>query len=48
VHREFDVTADGREFFVTRTPEVAKPREIRVVLDWFTELERLAGSGGRQ
>ena len=26
--------------------EVAKPREIRIVLNWFTETERLAGPGG--
>jgi hypothetical protein len=46
--REFDVSADGQYFVLTRIPETSKPREIRVVLNWFTELERLAGQGGAQ
>jgi serine/threonine protein kinase len=27
-------------------PEASKPREVQIVLNWFTELERLAGPGG--
>jgi len=46
VSPEYDVTADGQRFIITRTPDVSRPREIRVVLNWFTELERLAGPGG--
>jgi serine/threonine-protein kinase len=48
VSREYDVSADGQSVIVTRTPDVMKSREIRVVVNWFTELERLAGPGGGQ
>ena len=44
--REYDVTADGRRIIMARIPEASKPREVQVVLNWFTELERLAGPGG--
>jgi serine/threonine-protein kinase len=44
--REYDVSADGRRILIARTPEAARPREIRVVINWFAELERLAGRGG--
>jgi hypothetical protein len=46
VSPEYEVTSDGLKFILTRTPDVSRPREIRVVLNWFTELERLAGPGG--
>jgi hypothetical protein len=44
--REYDVTADGRRIIIARIPEASQPREVQVVLNWFTELERLAGPGG--
>jgi len=46
VNQGYDVTADGQRFIFTRTPSASKPREIQVVLNWFSELERLAGPGG--
>ena len=42
----YDVTPDGERFVMTRVPEASKPREIRVVLNWFAELARLAGGEG--
>ena len=44
--REYDVSGDGRRVIITRTPEGSRPREAQVVLNWFSELERLAGPGG--
>ncbi len=44
--REYDVTADGRRIIIAKIPEASDPREVQVVLNWFTELERLAGPGG--
>ncbi len=46
--REYDVTADGRRIIIAKIPEASEPREVKVVLNWFTELERLAGPGGAQ
>ena len=41
---EYDVSADGQRFMMVR---VERPNEqINVVLNWFTELERLVGPGG--
>ena len=42
----YDVTADGQRFLMVKIPEASKPREVQIVLNWFTELERLAGPGG--
>jgi serine/threonine-protein kinase len=44
--REFDVTADGRRILIAKIPEASEPREVQIVLNWFSELERLAGPGG--
>ncbi len=44
--REYDVTADGRRVLIAKIPEASQPREIQIVLNWFSELERLAGLGG--
>ncbi len=44
--QEYGVTADGRRFLMATIPEASKPREVQIVLNWFTELERLAGPGG--
>ena len=46
--REYDVSADGRHILVVKVPEASKPREVQIVLNWFVELERLAGPGGAQ
>jgi serine/threonine-protein kinase len=46
--QEYDVTADGRRILMVKIPEASKPREVQIVLNWFTELERLAGPGGAQ
>jgi len=45
-NRGYDVTADGQRFVLARIPEASLPREVRVVFNWFAELERLAGQGG--
>jgi serine/threonine-protein kinase len=44
--REYDVTADGRRIIIAKIPEASEPREVQIVLNWFSELERLAGPGG--
>ena len=44
--REYDVSSDGRRILIARTPRESKPREVQIVLNWFDELERLAGPGG--
>ena len=44
--REYDVTADGRRILIAKIPEASQPREVQIVLNWFSELERLAGPGG--
>ena len=46
--RTFTVPAgwDGQRIILTRTPDVSRPREVRVVLNWVSELERMAGPGG--
>ena len=46
--REYDVSADGLRALIARTADASKPREAKIVLNWFTELERLAGPGGGQ
>ncbi|MGD9253618.1 MAG: hypothetical protein PVG92_06765, partial [Holophagae bacterium] len=45
-NRGYDVTADGQRVVLVRTPEASRPREVKVVFNWFAELERLAGQGG--
>jgi serine/threonine-protein kinase len=44
--REYDVSVDGQRVLLTRTPKEKKPREAQIVLNWFSELEQLAGPGG--
>jgi serine/threonine-protein kinase len=45
VNHGYAVSPDGEHFVMTRIPEELKPREIRVVLNWFSELDRLVGGG---
>ena len=40
---EYDVAPDGQRFVIRAVNEDAMSREIRVVLNWFEELNRLAG-----
>ena len=47
-NRGYDVTADGQRVVLVRTPEASSPREVKIVLNWFAELEKLAGPGGAQ
>jgi len=44
--REYDVSGDGQRVLMAKIPEASEPREVQIVLNWFTELERLAGRGG--
>jgi len=37
----YDVTPDGKQFYMVRAAGVAPVYEIRVVLNWFEELKRL-------
>ena len=37
----YDVSLDGQEFLMVTDAETSAPRQINVVLNWFTELERL-------
>ncbi|MBD3854208.1 MAG: hypothetical protein IFJ96_05450 [Acidobacteria bacterium] len=45
ISHEYSVSLDGESIVTTRIPEASKPREIRVVLNWAAELERLAEPG---
>ena len=42
----YDGADDGRRVLFARVPEASQPREVQIVLNWFSELERLAGPGG--
>ena len=43
----FDIAPDGKSFVMVKPdPEWGRATEIRVVLNWFEELERLAPAGG--
>lgn len=41
VNHGYAVSSDGRRFVMARIPERSKPREIRVVLNWYSRLEQL-------
>jgi Tol biopolymer transport system component len=38
----YDVTPDGQQFLVPRSPLDAAPRQLELVLNWFEEVKRLA------
>jgi len=40
VRHGYDVTADGQRFLMVHLPEDSRPRTLRVVLNWFTDLQR--------
>jgi eukaryotic-like serine/threonine-protein kinase len=42
---DYDVTGDGQFVYLARTPDLLRPREIRVVLDWTPEVASLFASG---
>jgi Tol biopolymer transport system component len=44
--RDYDVSADGRSIYLTRTPQLLRPRELRVVTDWRAEVAAIVASGG--
>jgi hypothetical protein len=39
---DYDVSPDGQRFLMVGLDDEAEPSEIRVVLSWFEEVERLA------
>ena len=43
---DYDVSADGQSIYLARTPDLLRPREIRVVLDWGAEVAALFAGGG--
>ncbi len=46
VHPQFEVAPDGKRFLAVLPRRTAAPLELRVVLNWFEELERLAPHPG--
>jgi hypothetical protein len=38
---DYDVTGDGQFVYLARTPDLLRPREIRVVTDWSQEVSGL-------
>lgn len=44
---QFEVAPDGKRFLAVLPRRTAAPLELRVVLNWFEELERLAPHPGR-
>jgi Tol biopolymer transport system component len=42
-NREFSITPDGKRFLTTHLPVESMPRRLRVVVNWFTELETVDG-----
>jgi len=43
---DYDVSADGQSIYLTRTPDLLRPRELRVVTDWGTDVTALFARGG--
>lgn len=43
---DYDVSADGQSIYLTRTPDLLRPRELRVVTDWGSEVEAIVARGG--
>jgi hypothetical protein len=44
-NRDFNITSDGKRFLATHLPMESMPRRLRVVVNWFTELEAVADGG---
>ena len=45
---DYDVSADGRSIYLARVPDLLRPRELRVVLDWASGVPSLFARGGGQ
>ena len=45
---DYDVSADGRSIYLARVPDILRPRELRVVLDWASGVPSLFARGGGQ
>jgi len=43
---DYDVSADGRSIYLARTADLLRSREVRVVLDWASEVASLFARGG--
>ncbi|MFT5464561.1 MAG: hypothetical protein ACI8QS_003462, partial [Planctomycetota bacterium] len=39
--RSYDVSADGQRILAVTTPDASRPRQIEIIPNWTTELERL-------
>ncbi len=44
--RYYDVSADSQRFLMLRSEDLAAPRQLRLVVNWFEELERLVPRPG--
>jgi hypothetical protein len=44
---DYDVTGDGQFVYIARTPDLLRPREIRVVTDWASEVAPLFPRNGQ-
>ena len=45
LERDYDVSADGQSIYLARTPDLLRPRELRVVVDWASEVASLFARG---
>jgi eukaryotic-like serine/threonine-protein kinase len=43
---DYDVSADGQSIFLTRTPDLLRPRELRVVTDWGSDVAAIFARSG--
>ncbi len=43
----YDVDVDGSRFLMVEEEPQPNPQEVRIVLHWLTELERIAPAGNR-
>ena len=43
---DYDVSADGQSVYLARIPDLLRPREVRVVLDWASEVPSLFARAG--
>jgi hypothetical protein len=45
---DYDVSADGQSIYLARIPDLLRPRELRVVLDWASGVPTLFARGDGQ
>jgi len=48
LERDYDVSADGQSIYLARTPDLLRSREVRVVVDWASEVDFARRSRRRQ